>query len=267
MRRWLETVCDDTLTLNVRIPDNYGWDHGATHSKVSGSPALIRLDVLSLIDPRSQGTVQEQDSDYEENQSDLGRAIPYQVCSWALMFAEENNLASDVSTMAASVTLLLAQWEKLTASLWVDEFYGDLAKIKQALNAAHRVRPATEIGPCFKCDEEVRKEDGNGQDHATCRCGRVYEGPDLFKLHLQKNRDRLDELTADAQLGVKDARDYLMLKYPQHPTPRESTIRSWISRGQVTLTNDGYVDIASMERWFTELRDQVQAHRRANKAG
>jgi hypothetical protein len=191
MRRWLETVCDDTLHLNIRIPDNYGWDHGHTHAKVSGSPALIRLDVLALVDPRSQGTVQEEDSGYEENQSELGRDIPYQVCSWALLFAEEYNLESDVSTMNAAVTLLLAQWERLTATLWVDEFYADLSKIKQALNRAHNRRPPLPRGHCFTCNTQLWQEDGNGEDGVTCpKCERVYDHLGLVKLKLQRDRDR-----------------------------------------------------------------------------
>jgi hypothetical protein len=266
MRRWLESVCDDTLHLNLRIPDNYGWDHGHNHAKVSGSPALIRLEPLALVDPRT-GPVEEASADYEENQAELRRSIPFTVCSWALLFAEEHDLKSDVSTMDAAVTLLLAQWEALVGSLWVDDFYADMSKIKQALNRAHNYRPPVEIGPCFRCDNEVRKEDGNGEDAATCQCGRVYEGSDLFKLHLQKNRDRLDGLVTTARLTIKDARDYLRLKYPQHPAPRESTIRSWVSRGQVSLTEEGFVDILSMEKWFTELRDHRQASRRTSRTG
>jgi hypothetical protein len=191
MRRWLETVCDDTLTLTTRIPDNYGWDHGHQHAKVSGSPALIRLDVLALVDPRSQGTVQEEDADYEENQADFGRDIPYQMCSWALLFAEEYDLASPVDTMHAAVTLLLAQWERLVSTLWVDEFYADLAKIRQALNRAHNRRPPLPRGRCFECNTMLWQEDGNGEDSVACpKCQRVYDHLGLIKLKLQRDREK-----------------------------------------------------------------------------
>ena len=95
--------------------------------------------------------------------------------------------------MAASVTLLLAQWEKLTASLWVDEFYSDLAKIRQALNRAHNRRPPLPRGRCFTCNTQLWQEDGNGEDTVTCpnrHCGRVYDHLGLVKLKLQRDREK-----------------------------------------------------------------------------
>jgi hypothetical protein len=192
MRRWLESVCDDTLHLNLRIPDNYGWDHGHNHAKVSGSPALIRLEPLALVDPRT-GPVEEASADYEENQAELSRSIPFTVCSWAALLAEEHDLKSDVSTMGASVTLLLAQWEALVGSLWVDEFYSVMSKIKQALNRAHNRRPPLPRGECFTCGTQLWQEDGNGEDTVACPnrdCGRVYDQLGLVKLRLQQDRER-----------------------------------------------------------------------------
>jgi hypothetical protein len=234
---------------------------------VSGSPALIRLEPAALLDPRSQPTVEEESAGYEENQSEMGRAIPYTLCSWAQLFAEEHNLGSSVDTMNGAVTLLINWWDTLVESPWVDEFYQDMGTIRQWLNAAHNWRPPIIVGQCFECGGELRKADGDGTDEATCHgCRRIYDGPDLFKVRLQKNHDRIDELTAAARITPELAREYLRLKYPQHPTPRESTIRSWLTRGNVTTTQAGGIDIKSMEHWFITLRNQKQAQRRGKVA-
>lgn len=189
--RWLSTVEDDTLKLSLRIPDDYTYDHGHTHRKVSGSPALIRLDVAKLIDPRSQPTVADKYAQYyDENQDEFGRSIPFQVSSWAAVFAEEQELKSPVGTMHEAVQVLSAWWTTLVAQMWIDEFYNDMEKIHKALNAAHGRRPPLPRGHCFTCGAQLWKEDGDGEDTITCpKCMRVYDPVGRVKLQLQQDRE------------------------------------------------------------------------------
>jgi len=179
----LETILEDTLTLNTRIPDNYALDHGHTHAKVSGSPALIRLDVAALTDPR---TLMDSDDTPGEPVYIAGK-----VTGWAGLLAEEHNMASPTDTLNDAITLITNQWEQLTASSWIDEFYEDIANIRQLLNRAHNRKPPLPRGHCFTCNTQLWQEDGNGQDTVTCpKCQRVYDHLGLVKLKLQTDRER-----------------------------------------------------------------------------
>jgi hypothetical protein len=181
LKRWLGSVLDDTLRLSTRIPDNYGWDHGHTHSKVSGSPALIRLEVAALIDPR---TLMDSDDTPGEPVYIIGK-----LTGWAGLLAEEHHMASPTDTMHDAVTLLRAQWERLVSSQWIDEFYQDLATIRQLLNRAHNRKPPLPRGRCFTCNTQLWQEDGNGMDSVECpKCERVYDHIGLVKLQLQRER-------------------------------------------------------------------------------
>jgi hypothetical protein len=190
LSRWLSTILEDTLTLNTRIPDNYGWDHGHTHSKVSGSPALIRLDVAALTDPRT--TEPHHSLEGTEFYDPLPpKDIPGVICEHASRLAEEHNLASPTDTMNDAVQVLTNQWERLVTSDWIDEFYTDLATIRQLLNRAHNRKPPLPRGRCFTCNTQLWQEDGNGQDTVTCpKCQRSYDHLGLVKLKLQHDRER-----------------------------------------------------------------------------
>lgn len=183
LARWLETILEDTLTLSTRIPDNYAMDHGHTHAKVSGSPALIRLDVAALTDPR---TLMDSDDTPGEPVYIIGK-----VSGWAGLLAEEWDMASSTNTMGDSVGFLIRQWDRLTAAQWIDEFYADMATIRQLLNRAHNRRPPLPRGHCFTCNTQLWQEDGNGLDTVTCpKCQRVYDHLGLVKLKLQTDRER-----------------------------------------------------------------------------
>lgn len=185
LRRWLESIEDDTLTLNLRIPDNYGWDHGHTHAKVSGSPALIRLDVLALVDPRTQGkTSTEETGQYEENQSEI-------INIWTTIEVHAQTLKDTYDLKSEpTLSMLITQWERLVEQDWIDEFYDDIATIRRLLNQAINKRPPLPRGRCFTCNTQLWQEDGNGEDSVTCpKCERVYDHLGLVKLELQKKRE------------------------------------------------------------------------------
>lgn len=183
LRTWLGDVLEETARLSTRLPTDLSWGQSG-HQKVSGSPALVRLDVVSLLDRRSTSVVTEDAETYPENCPEREViSIPQRICSWALLFAEENDLTSDVSTMAASVTLLTAWWETLVAQLWVDDFYADTQQIMLLLNNAHMIERPRPKGLCINvyevngkivdCDHPLYETPGD--DRLKCnKCGRKY---------------------------------------------------------------------------------------------
>ena len=182
LSQWLGAILEDTLHLSTRIPDNYSWDHGHQHNKISGSPALIRLDVAALTDPR---TLMDSDDTPGEPVYIIGK-----VTGWAGLLAEEHNLASPTNTMADAVQVLTNQWERLVNSEWIGEFYQDMATIRQLLNRAHQRKPPLPRGRCFTCNTALWQEDGNGEDTVTCpKCQRAYDHLGLVKLKLQQDRE------------------------------------------------------------------------------
>jgi len=187
---WLCTVLDDTLRLDTRIPGNYAMDHGHTHAKVSGSPALIRLDVAALTDPRT--TEPHHSLEGTELYDPLPpKDIPGVICEHAATLKNEHNLKLPAEPMAEAVHLLQCQWERLVASTWIDLFYDDMAAIRQLLNRAHNRKPALSRGHCFTCNTKLWQEDGDGTDEVTCpKCKRIYDHLGLVKLKLQHDRDR-----------------------------------------------------------------------------
>jgi hypothetical protein len=188
--RWLGAVLDDTLKLDVRNPVDYGWDKESNHQKVTGSPALANPFVVALTDHRSQtSTSTEETAAYSENQDQRPPFdIPGELCSWALMLAEEHNLSSDVSTMAAAVTVLTNWWETLVSALWVDEFYTRMHEIRQLLDQAHNVERPKPMGECFTCNTALYHRPGC-TDIKCPKCGRRYDGLSLVKLEIQRRRE------------------------------------------------------------------------------
>ena len=187
--RWLETILDDTARLDVRIPTDYGWDKEGGHQKVTGSPALVRLDVAALTDHRTTSVVSEDTEEYPEN-NDPREAIdiPGRVCSWAQMFTEELELTRPVGTMAEAVSVLTAMWERLVALPWVDDFYADMHTIRQLLDQAHNVERPKPMGECFTCEAALYSRPGC-TDVRCGKCGRRYNGLDIVKLEVQRRRE------------------------------------------------------------------------------
>lgn len=190
LEKWLAVMLDDTLHLDTRKLTVDNAAPMGKHKKLSGSPALVRLAVAALTDPRTMRD--------DEDNPNAPLFIAGVVCSWARLFTEENNLDTDVSTMAASVTLLTAWWGTLVEQPWVDDFYTDMAHIRRLLDHAHGVEKRRPIGYCLSVHEV------NGQavscdrpiyaritDQAVkCgRCGRIYEGPDKLRLTVSKGTD------------------------------------------------------------------------------
>jgi hypothetical protein len=149
--KWLTNVLDDTARLDVRIPTDYGWDKEGGHHKVTGSPALVRLDVAALTDRRSTfSTSTEEIADYPENNE--------------------------------------ASWERLITCPWVDEFYQRMHEIRAQLDQAHNVERPKPMGECFTCNAALYSRPGC-TDIRCHKCGRRYNGLDIVKLEVQRRRE------------------------------------------------------------------------------
>lgn len=178
--KWLGSVLDDTLRLDTRIPVDYGWEKESSHQKVTGSPALIRLDVAALTDHRTNGQ--------PEGEAHPPIDIPGEVMMWARMFTEEQDITSPVDTMARAVDVLTAWWETLLTQLWVDEFYMRMHDIRQLLDLAHNVERPKPMGQCFTCEASLYAQPGC-TDIRCHKCGRRYNGLDIVKLEVQRRRE------------------------------------------------------------------------------
>lgn len=186
---WLTDVLDDTARLDTRRVQAGGDNDKGKKQKISGSPALVRLDVVALIDPRTM-----RDDDDNPN---APLNIPGVLCSWALLLTEEHDLDSPVQYMAQAVSLLRAWWDTLVTELWIDDFYNDMEQIRRLLNNAHMVERPSPIGYCLSvyevngkmesCDRPIYSKPN--ERVAKCgRCGRVYRGLDLARVKVAEGR-------------------------------------------------------------------------------
>ena len=192
LRRMLREIPDLYATLDV-TPAAAGPGEGLRHVRVSGSPALARLDVVALMDPRTAAT------DSSGEAWDGSAYIPNEVGTWALLLAEERGVATRIATMYEAARFLTDWIAELCASEWVDECYDALVDAEKLLKRAHgdvRVKP---LGKCIN----VYERDGemvacNGTLYAPdwgvefrCRtCGRRYDGNAMLLARMQAKRDQ-----------------------------------------------------------------------------
>lgn len=212
LHEWLSTVLDDTARLLTRIPDDYSLEKPSTHRKVTGSPALARLDIVALTDSRSAFGVandpdrpdHQQPRNYEENQQQNPPIdIPGELITWAQTLADEHQLTTPITNMAAAVNLLQAWWETLTASTWIAEFYDRMRDIHRLLDSAHGVERRRPVGHCLSIIEKNGQtvecgqalfQDPNSPGIAIARCsgcGRIYRGLDLIRAQVVEHAPKV----------------------------------------------------------------------------
>lgn len=183
--RMLTDIPDLYATLDT-IPAISPDDSGTSHLKVSGSPALARLDVVALMDPRTAAT----DSSGEE--WDGSEYIPDEVGTWAILLADEHDVRVKIATLYEAAGFLQRWLDELCASVWVDECYDALRAAERLLKQAHGDhRKAALVRRCIN----IYERDGNpvvcgapmyvesATDAIRCRsCGRRYDGYSLAVL-------------------------------------------------------------------------------------
>ena len=196
LEKWLSVILDDTLRLDTRklVADRSA--PMGKHQKISGSPALVRLDVAALTDRRTMR------DDQDDPNAPL--FIAGVICSWARLFTEEHELERPVEYMAQAVDVLMVWWDTLLEQPWIDEFYTDMGHIRRLLNRAHGVEKPKPIAHCLSVfPVNGKMESCNWPIYAKitdevvkCRgCGRIYQGADKLRLTVSgKGTDR-DEVS------------------------------------------------------------------------
>ena len=157
-----------------------------SHGKATGSPALIRLDVMVL-----QGHGEQYDGDGV-------MPVRQTLGGWVQIIDEELGLKPTSDTITAWCQMMRVWVTKLAAQQWIDELYADIAAVHRALRRACRAP-----GPVGRCWGRIRNlphggcgrllyPPADGTNVITCpneRCGRTYTGSELVKLAIQAERE------------------------------------------------------------------------------
>lgn len=194
IRGWLAEIPDRYAVLDVsekRPSDDLGIGKGK-RSKATGSPALARLDIVTLQDPRTSATERSINPvTGKRDPWDGSIYIPGEMSTWAALLAEEHDIRSRYRTLSESCGLLLRWFEKLVASDWVDECYDALRDIMQLLRAVAGESGRRPLCSCIniyerdgsmvECGAMLYAPKAGGR--IRCRsCGRTYEGYGLVAL-------------------------------------------------------------------------------------
>lgn len=146
---------------------------GSSHQKISGSPALIRLDVAAMTDPKSKP-------------GDGVFSIPGQLGLWAKILAKDSDVLPNDSLYQATL-VLRESWGELLAADWVGEFWTEVRQTRGMIMRAADWPPAigrctkpTQDGPCGR----TLYPDVEGADVKCERCETCYTGMSLIRLDL-----------------------------------------------------------------------------------
>lgn len=190
---WLSEIVELYATLDVRLK-NSGDRDGSSHQKVSGSPALVDLSVVALMDPRTDP------AGYMVNGVRVSNPgpphIPSIVGSWARMVCEEKDLDLPYGTLSEAVSVLTTWFEWICQQPWVDELWAEIKDVRGLLGRAHGEKRPQKVGRCLtvhevdgvmvECDRALYLPAG-GQRLRCGRCGRVYDGASMLRLKLMEN--------------------------------------------------------------------------------
>lgn len=151
LRTWLRQIEDLYAVLDSRPGGGASPFSPAKRQKVSGSPALIRLDVAILQDPRSssgalyRGEVVHEPEDIFDHPSD----IPGQFIAWATSLATDLNLKTRPTNLTDAIDLLAGEWfTNLCYQNWVVDLYDDTKTTRTMLR---RITGTTGARPAGKC--------------------------------------------------------------------------------------------------------------------
>lgn len=193
--------CADHLTRLVKeIPDLYAQlpaaddptqgDSGekVKRGKVTGSPALVRLDVLVLTD-LSVFTFE----------GDGVMPILPALAGWGQIIEEELGLRPQSDTIVGYCDLFTTWHTKIYAQPWIDEYDIDIRKMHRALR--HVSLAPRPLGRCWGrirnrphggCGALLYPPEDPNETTIRCpniHCGRTYTGVELVKLGIQAERE------------------------------------------------------------------------------
>lgn len=189
--------CDEQLTeavhdipdLWAQMPGLYDTGHAegekVSHGKVTGSPSLIRLDVMVLNGSSVGG----------QYEGDGVMPVWPTIGGWIQILAEELGTVAKSDTIAQWCDLLRRMHPTICRQPWVDEYWADMVAIRQALRRTTGAPPP--VGRCFghlanrPCGRLLYPP-APGETEIVCpdeKCGRRYSGAELLKLQIQGERE------------------------------------------------------------------------------
>ena len=189
--KWLDDLCDLYATLDVRIEKAQEREAGGKKTKISGSPSLIRLDVMAMLDPRTRPGEGFPWLDGSREPDDGLWNVYQTIAGWASVLADEKSLDSEYSDLTAAVKLLTAWLPTVYEQPWVDEFYTELRHVHGLLSRALGIPRPKVMGHCLSILGEGSKTHACGQtlyapvgtSIIRCsNCGRTYNGVEIVKL-------------------------------------------------------------------------------------
>lgn len=203
LARWLDEVENLYATLDVRMERAPEREGGGKRGKISGSPALIRLDVLAMMDPRTNpGPSKPSAFDGKQEPDDGLLNVPSTVSGWAEMLALEQHLSmvqvDDDSdewvppfNLSEALSLLRTWMPTVLQQMWVDEFYAEMKDVHSLLSRAHGIPRPKIVGHCLSilgegkathaCGKALYAPEGTAVIRCSA-CGRTYNGLDIVRL-------------------------------------------------------------------------------------
>lgn len=178
----------DTACLEERFGSKTGIHatdgQPASHGKISGSPALVRLDLMVL---RGWGAAG-------------GGVQPVwaTIDHWLQVIDQDLDLRPQGDTITEIVTLLTTWHTQICSQPWIPQLWSDMIGLRRALRRATNAPP-----PIARCWGRItnRANGGCGQllyapppgrDVIVCpnpRCGRTYTGAEIIKLAIQGEQE------------------------------------------------------------------------------
>jgi hypothetical protein len=181
--------------------------------RISGSPALIRLDVFHLLDPRRKGDWFGRDP-REENLTDQLGVTPLLEAWVRVVWEEVPELLelTEVATVRSEAAVLVEYWPFIEACDWGEELAQDVIRITAEVRAALGIRP--EYRPrCRWCRDVVNPVEADTHHLTTWEacafglcagCGKTYpKGPALDALAQVQEPLPLTEIAGLVGVPVK----------------------------------------------------------------
>lgn len=202
--RWLDEIPDLYATLDTR-PGSVDRHEGGKRAKLSGSPALARLDVIALMDHRTMphtgkpNPVNVRYGDLEPETDDGILDVASVLIQWADILADDMSLTTRADDMVKAVEVLTSWWQSLVAMPWIDEMWPAIRDVRRMLGRAHGEQKPRPVGHCNRPIEvptgDTRKPEirlcGNtlyapeSGGTVRCRqCGAHYDGMAILRLRI-----------------------------------------------------------------------------------
>ena len=190
LHKWIVGIPDLYAILDPRKDAGKDPYAPTRRGKISGSPALVRLDVVALQDRRTNARARFNEPG-DENM--LGGDVPSLMLSWAECLSDDLDLTGRPDSLASAVALLAGPWyPNLCYRPWVDELYTEVEKIHRTLKGLNHVGGPRPLGTC-ECGQRLYEPDpqpGREQIIECRNCGHRLDGLALVRLAAaQKMRD------------------------------------------------------------------------------